>query len=183
MSLYNMLHGVNQNSKLLLKIIGLDEDKGVKFPEEWDCYEQGITEVGQKYIDECKEKKQYPTGRFRDISLNEDGTKIVLYTRNGGGNRESYEYVFEILESHPNYICDYDDDFDCTYAYIEFSVPDEWKDSCKTLATGEFKTIKQKLDEAMKEIEGMTMEQFESDPRFSELAKTMKQISNFMEEA
>lgn len=64
-------------------------------------------------------------GRFRDVHLNKDGTKIKVLTRNGGGNREEYEDVFDELSVHPNYIEDYDDSFDCTYATIVFSVPEQ----------------------------------------------------------
>jgi len=65
--------------------------------------------------------------RYRDIYLNKDGTKITVYTRCGGGNRMVYGRVFEIMKNHPNYLRDYDDSFDNTYAYIEFSVPDKFK--------------------------------------------------------
>ena len=65
-------------------------------------------------------------GRYRDCYLDEKGEKIIVYARNGGGNREYYEEVFDKLSSHTNYLCDYDDDFDCTYASIEFSVPDKF---------------------------------------------------------
>ena len=65
-------------------------------------------------------------GRYRDCYLDEKGEKIIVYTRNGGGNRAYYEEVFDKLSSHTNYLCDYDDDFDCTYASIEFSVPDKF---------------------------------------------------------
>ena len=65
-------------------------------------------------------------GRFRDCFLTEDG-RIAVYTRNGGGNREEYQHVFDSLSSHPQHISDSDDDFDCTYATIWFSVPDEAK--------------------------------------------------------
>ena len=73
-------------------------------------------------------------GRFRDCYLSSDGSKIIVYTRNGGGNREKYQGVFDELSKHENYICDYDDDFDCTYASIEFSVPQKYKEICKELA-------------------------------------------------
>lgn len=61
-------------------------------------------------------------GRFRNVYL-EDGY-IVVHTRNGGGNREDYEYVFDEMSEHPWYSHDEDDDFDCTYANIYFKVPD-----------------------------------------------------------
>lgn len=64
-------------------------------------------------------------GRFRDCYLSEDRTKIIVFTRCGGGNREDYDYVFEEIKEHPLYIRDYDDSFDCTYASIEFNMPKE----------------------------------------------------------
>lgn len=79
----------------------------------------------------------YATGRYRDIYIKDD--KVVLYTRNGGGNRECYSeketkdseacpcqacVMKYVLPKHPNYLKDYDDGFDSTYAYIEFSIPD-----------------------------------------------------------
>ena len=64
-------------------------------------------------------------GRFRDCYLN--GDEIAVYTRNGGGNRESYEEVFAELEEHENYLRDEDDEFDCTYATIYFSIPAQYE--------------------------------------------------------
>lgn len=85
----------------------------------------GILELGSE---------KWPVGRFRDCYPSEDGTKIILFTRNGGGNREEYQGVFDTLSGHPNYLTDYDDDFDCTYASIEFSVPEGWQDMVKKIA-------------------------------------------------
>ena len=62
-------------------------------------------------------------GRFRGVFV-EDGF-IVVHTRNGGGNREDYEGVFDEMSAHPWYSHDEDDDFDCTYANIYFKVPED----------------------------------------------------------
>jgi hypothetical protein len=62
-------------------------------------------------------------GRFRNVFL-EDGY-IVVHTRNGGGNREDHEDVFDEMSEHPWYSHDEDDDFDCTYANIYFKVPED----------------------------------------------------------
>ena len=61
-------------------------------------------------------------GRFRNVYM-EDGF-IVVHTRNGGGNREDYEDVFDEMSEHPWYSHDEDDSFDCTYANIYFKVPE-----------------------------------------------------------
>ena len=68
-------------------------------------------------------------GRLRDLYLKkvEEKLRIVVFTRNGGGNRSEHQHVFEALSKHPNYIRDYDDDCDETYANIEFSIPDKYQ--------------------------------------------------------
>ena len=120
MSLYNAIFGQNPLSKLLLKIIGVEESE---------------------------------IPRFRDVHFSEDNSKIVIFTRTGGGNRECYcydyseipkegpfitdedgvpheeycsSYMNEKLTQKENYIQDYDDEFDCTYAYFEFSILEEY---------------------------------------------------------
>lgn len=71
-------------------------------------------------------KTQADFGRFRSVFM-EDGC-IVVHTRNGGGNREDYEDVFDEMSDHPWYSHDEDDSFDCTYANIYFKIPDNHKD-------------------------------------------------------
>lgn len=62
-------------------------------------------------------------GRFRDVFV-ENG-HIVVHTRNGGGNRDDYQDVFDDLESHPWHSHDEDCAFDNTYANIYFKVPED----------------------------------------------------------
>lgn len=69
---------------------------------------------------------QHVVDRFRGIDkdVDEDGEPvIVLCTRTGGGNRESYREEWDAIRKHPNYIWDRDDDDDATFAYTYFSVP------------------------------------------------------------
>lgn len=70
-------------------------------------------------------KTQGDFGRFRNVYM-EDGY-IVVHTRNGGGNREDYEDVFDEMSEHPWYSHDEDDSFDCTYANIYFKMPEDDK--------------------------------------------------------
>lgn len=67
-------------------------------------------------------KERADFGRFRNVFM-EDGY-IVVHTRNGGGNREDYEDVFDEMSEHPWYSHDEDDSFDCTYANIYFKIPE-----------------------------------------------------------
>ena len=75
--------------------------------------------------------------RYRDCYLSEDGKQIVIHTRTGGGNRDSYEKdgcdqaeynpdgpFNDDLRALPGYIHDEDDDFDCTYADFYYDVPE-----------------------------------------------------------
>lgn len=63
--------------------------------------------------------------RFRDCFVEND--KILIFTRTGGGNREYYPN--EALVNHPNYLYDEDDEFDPTYAYYYFSLPELLKEN------------------------------------------------------
>lgn len=70
-------------------------------------------------------------GRLRDCFLNSD-LQVVVFTRNGGGNRPDYEEATEYFRSQPGFVRDYDDDFDSTYAYYvlkmdETSYPTEFR--------------------------------------------------------
>jgi hypothetical protein len=61
--------------------------------------------------------------RFRDASFAKDGDQHVLhiFCRTGGGNREDYPNT--TLTSHPLYLRDEDDEYDCTYAHYYFKIP------------------------------------------------------------
>ena len=73
-------------------------------------------------------------GRFRNVYM-EDGF-IVVHTRNGGGNRDDYQWVFDEMSTHPWYSHDADDDFDCTYANIYFRHPEGYGELLKEMAEG-----------------------------------------------
>lgn len=137
----------------------------------------------------------YDTGRFRDIFVKEEGKKIVLYTRNGGGNRDCYcgDYrprcdgvhdsgclaeVIKALQTHPEYITDYDDDGDCTYAYFEFKTPEKYKNLVHLVYSlqGAPQTVTEKFSEVIKEMKTKTASELEADPRFTDACKIVKKI-------
>lgn len=80
--------------------------------------------------------------RFRDAFY--DGEYLCIYTRTGGGNRDTYENKARAMETYPEYNTDYegpwnedlralpgyvrdeDDDYDCTYATFYFKVPEQF---------------------------------------------------------
>jgi hypothetical protein len=119
------------------------------------------------------------TGRFRDAFLNSAGDKITIFTRNGGGNREAYGEINKALAAHPCYIRDYDDEYDCTYALFEFSVPAVNSEECAVMAPDtEPLSLKEKSDAFMKVMDGMTPEQMRTDPRTKPMIDILDKIHN-----
>jgi len=106
--------------------------------------------------------------RFRDVDLIEDGTKIRVMTRLGGGNREYYEETWAKIRSHELYITDYDDDFDCTYAFIEYNIPEKFKITAKKMFKGEPIPFEKRFN---KELEEMNKPGTEAYKRADEIAK------------
>lgn len=169
MSMYNMLFGMNPYTPTLKWILKLDLPNG------------------------------YSSGRFRDIYLNKDGTKITLYTRNGGGNRGCWDSdgcdadknihgsqcmisIIKRLQEHPNYLKDYDDGFDSTYAYFEFSVPENYLELTKALATGEDPaSVSDKFVQIVEEVKNMPKEQLETDERFKPIVTMLKSLVDNMD--
>ena len=88
-------------------------------------------------------------GRYRSAWLEKGGNgvpRIAVYTRNGGGNRETYQSVMDTLSKHKNYLFDQDDTFDSTYATIYFSIPDELRDTCDAVHPGWEQDISDAID-------------------------------------
>lgn len=75
--------------------------------------------------------------RYRDVYLNKDGTIITVITRTGGSNRKDYRQSFTDIRKNINYIRDYDDEFDSTYCYFEFKVPEKYKQTAMQISPKE----------------------------------------------
>lgn len=118
MSLYNAINGVNSATFFILPMLG------------------------EKHPD------SYP--RFRDCFVNTDGDKpeIHVFTRVGGGNRNS-GFGENVLYKHPNFLSTFDDDFDSTFATYTFSVPEEWKPDFDLIMDGKTKEISQSYKERL----------------------------------
>lgn len=101
--------------------------------------------------------------RCRDVSLWNNNTEIRVITRAGGGNREEYQVNINELKNNKYYLRDEDDNFDSTYAYIFFKVPTEYLETVKNIKTDE-RTMEQKIQDSMKDLENMTPEQLENHP-------------------
>ncbi len=113
MSLYNMINGVNPATFFILPMLGEHPDA---YPRFRDCF-------------------------LKDESRPEYDNHIHIYTRTGGGNREEYENENEEMCLHPEYVTDFDDDFDSTYATFVFKVPEKWSADFKKITDGNIKDI------------------------------------------
>lgn len=94
-----------------------------------------------------RREHEYP--RFRDCFL-VDGM-IAIYTRVGGGNRNS-GFGEEKLYDDPNFVKTYDDEFDSTYGYYLFKVPDKWKADFDLICNGEFNKVSDEYVAYVKEF-------------------------------
>jgi hypothetical protein len=154
--LYNMLFGVNENTPLLAKVLDIDLSGYMK-SDEMKAFCKGKHEIG----------------RFRDIYVS--GDEIVLYTRNGGGNREYMQETWDAIQAHPNYLRDEDDDFDCTYAYVYFSIPEQYKELVMALEEGEPVKVHEKFNGLLESMKNGTMTE--------EQKKVAEEIANKLKEA
>ena len=114
MSLYNSIFGMNTATVLLAPML-TEENPTTYFPRFRDCYV-------------------------------EDGN-IVIYTRVGGGNRfeshgdPEWDFGESKLYELPTFIETYDDDFDSTYGYYVFGVPEEWRADFEHVMAGELSQL------------------------------------------
>lgn len=148
MSLYHMLRGVNQLGFFFIAPMLGGHPEEI-FPRFRDCYleERGLKEHEGTIINAPKDEAK------------EEG--IYIYTRVGGDNRESYENEISSLQKHEDYIRDFDDDFDCTYATFVFKIPAKWQKDFELIKRG-------KLKETSEEYQNMILETF---PKISDKLK------------
>ncbi len=124
MSLYNMIHGFSPAVFLVLPMLD-------KHPDE------------------------YP--RFRDCFINdkdhpEYDNYIQIYTRTGGANRKDFEEENQIIKNMDNFVADFDDKFDSTFASWLFKVPEKWKDDFDKIIKGKTKEVSEEYRNQLKKI-------------------------------
>ena len=112
MSMYNMLFGMNPATFFFLPMLGKHPDE---YPRFRDCF-----------IAKPSRGEEGPLGIASMEQTMLDEPRIYVYTRVGGGNRKDYADQITTLRAVPEYVTDWDDDFDSTFATFEFRVPDRW---------------------------------------------------------
>ena len=96
------------------------------------------------------ENPQEYVPRFRDCWLSDDVEHIDIYTRVGGDNRDD-GYGEEKLYYMPEFVRTWDDDFDSTYGYYEFSVPERWREDFERIKAHKYDELS---DEYVEHVQG-----------------------------
>jgi len=107
---------------------------------------------------------EYP--RFRDCFLKDSehpeyDNHIHVYTRTGGGNRDSYEEGNESMRQIPEFVTDFDDSFDSTFASWVFKVPEKWKADFKKIMAGNVKDVSPEYQAELRRIYPKLNEKFD----------------------
>jgi hypothetical protein len=122
--------------------------------------------------------KSFRVGRYRDIWLDmtaKNKGRIILLTRNGGGNREYQKDAIESLRGHALYIKDYDEEYDPTYAIFEFSIPPENMQHANRLRIPRPKSFQARWEDFHQEMNSMSKKDILKDPRTSAFAGFIKE--------
>lgn len=72
--------------------------------------------------------------RLRDAWLSDDGKRITILTRTGGGNREAYQAENAAMADRSGFVADTDDDYDTSYARFTYEVPEGFQDDTAKIA-------------------------------------------------
>ena len=125
-----MVNGVQPATFFLLPMLGKHPDE---YPRFRDCF------AGKQNTDSEVDQFGIPVQKHGEEEL------ISVYTRVGGGNRESYEKEIEAMRAMPEYVTDFDDDFDCTFATFVFNVPERFKTDFRKLKEGKVEELSEEL--------------------------------------
>lgn len=102
--------------------------------------------------------------RFRDCFLGDDEDSILVFTRVGGGNRsyekedpydridgydEEWDYGENKLYKMPTFIRTWDDDFDDTFGFYLFGVPEEWREDFEHVKACEYDQLSERYIDRM----------------------------------
>lgn len=111
-----------------------------------------------------KHPDEYP--RFRDCFTSDEehpdfDDYIHVYTRTGGNNRSDYELENNAMKKMPEYVIDWDDSFDNTYASWIFKVPEKWKSDFNLIKEGRLKEVSLEYQKQLKKVYPKLVEKFD----------------------
>lgn len=142
-----MVNGVQPATFFVLPMLGKHPDE---YPRFRDCF------LGILHSDESIDQFGIPKHKHGDEEL------ISIYTRVGGDNRESYEREISAMRAMPEYVEDYDDDFDSTFSTYVFRVPEQFKDDFKKVKEGKLKETSQAYRDILYDVYPKLKKQFDN---------------------
>lgn len=113
--------------------------------------------------------------RYRDVFLCDDGNNVIVYTRIGGPNRNNYKQQIKNIKQHKQFIKDYDDEYDNTYAYFKFKVLPEYLDTTKIMFDEEPLTVWKLFERHIENAKDPNSEEYKKD---LEIAKQLMDAIN-----
>lgn len=152
MNMYNMVNGVQPATFFILPMLGKHPDK---YPRFRDCF------AGEQNTDGDVDQFGIPVQKHGDEML------ISVYTRVGGNNREDYEKEIEEMQAMPEYVKDFDDDFDSTFATFVFKVPEKFKEDFTKIKNGKIKKTSKEYQRTLYDVYPKLKEKFKEE--FEEL--------------
>lgn len=120
-----------------------------------------------------RRSEEYP--RFRDCFA--ENNQILVYTRVGGGNRNSGFNEDKLYEDE-NFVTTYDDEDDNTYGYYVFNVPDRWKSDYEYIMNNQMDKVSDEYVNVCKELYPVLTEQGIIDNLFKRGKKEANEESN-----
>jgi len=132
-----MINGVQPSTFFILPMLGKHPDK---YPRFRDCF------IGKQYSDDEVDEFGIPKHKHGEEEL------ISVYTRVGGDNKEGYKKEIAEMRKHPEFVEDYDDDFDNTFATYVFRVPEKFKGDFKKIKEGKLKEISQEYKDLLYKV-------------------------------
>ena len=151
-----MVNGVQPATFFILPMLGRHPDS---YPRFRDCF------IGKQHTDSDVDQFGIPTNKHGEEML------ISVYTRVGGNNRESYETEIAEMRAMPEFVEDFDDDFDSTFATYVFRVPEKFKDDFVKIKEGKIKETSQVYKDLVYEVYPKLKEKL--DEVFSSLDKPL----------
>lgn len=106
--------------------------------------------------------------RYRDVFLDDKGLTVLVYTRIGGANREYFKDEINKLKLHKQYVCNYDDHHDETYAYFKFNVLPEYVDTAKKVFKEDPVSVWDKFQNHIKKAEDPNSEEHKKDQEIAD---------------
>lgn len=146
MSLYNLVNGIQMATFFVLPMLGKHPDE---YPRFRDCF------MGKVFTDGELNEYKIPVKKHGNEEL------ISVYTRVGGGNRNDYEKEIVQLKLMPEYVSDFDDNFDSTFATFVFNVPDKFKDDFHKIKEGRILDTSQEYKDILYKVYPKLKEKFD----------------------